>query len=100
MLNKKNEDRLQILENKLANITQGNLSIAENFLKIMNLCDEISLFNSEEPISEARMKRILIRGLKPEYIPFVTSIKDGLNNYPVRNLKICCRHKITRQVVG
>jgi len=33
------------------------------------------LLNSEEAISEARMRRIIIRGLKPEYIPFVTSIQ-------------------------
>ena len=31
--------------------------------------------NLEEDIFEARMRRIIIRGLKPEYIPFVTSIQ-------------------------
>uniref|UniRef100_M1DLP9 CCHC-type domain-containing protein n=1 Tax=Solanum tuberosum TaxID=4113 RepID=M1DLP9_SOLTU len=35
----------------------------------------MSLFNPEEAISEARMRIIVIRGLKPEYIPFVTSIQ-------------------------
>ncbi|KAH0751748.1 hypothetical protein KY285_004896 [Solanum tuberosum] len=51
LFNKKNEARLQILENGLANITQ------------------------EEAISEARMRKIVIRELKPEYIPFVMSIQ-------------------------
>ena len=40
--NKKNKARLEILENKLANTTQGNLSISKYFLKIKNLCSEIS----------------------------------------------------------
>ena len=37
LFNKKNEARLQILENELANTTQGNLSILEYLLKIKNL---------------------------------------------------------------
>ncbi|XP_010327556.1 uncharacterized protein [Solanum lycopersicum] len=75
LFNKKNEARLQILENELANTTQGNLFIVEYFLKIKNLYSEISLLNREEAILEARMRRIFIRGLKPEYIPFLTSIQ-------------------------
>ncbi|XP_016498615.1 uncharacterized protein LOC107817324 [Nicotiana tabacum] len=75
LFNKKDEARLQILENELANTTQGNLSIAEYFLKVKNLCSEFSLLNPDEAISEARIRRIIIRGLKPEYIPFVTSIQ-------------------------
>ncbi|XP_060190669.1 uncharacterized protein LOC132619940 [Lycium barbarum] len=75
LFNKKDEARLQILENELVNTIQGNLSIAEYFLKIKNLCSEISLLNPDEAISEARMRRIIIRDLKSEYIPFVTSIQ-------------------------
>jgi len=75
LFNKKDEAQLQILENELANTTQGNLSISEYFLKIKNLCSEISLLNLEEAISEARIRRIIIRGSKREYIPYVTSIQ-------------------------
>ena len=75
MFNKKNEARLQILENELANTTQGKLFMVEYFLKIKNLYSEISLLNREKAIPEARMRRIVIRGLKPEYIPFLTSIQ-------------------------
>ena len=42
LLMKKNIARLQYLENKLAMTTQGNLSIEEYFLKVKNLCVEIS----------------------------------------------------------
>lgn len=75
LFNKKDEARLQILENELANTTQGNFSVGEYFLKVKNLCSEISLLNPEEAISEARIRRCIIRGLKPEYIPYVTSIQ-------------------------
>ena len=37
--------------------------------------------NPEEAIFEARMRRIVIRGLNPEYIPFVTLIQ-GLPQQP------------------
>ena len=47
LFNKKNEAQLQIFENELANITQGKFSISEYFLKIKNLCSEISLLNLE-----------------------------------------------------
>ncbi|KAH0645408.1 hypothetical protein KY284_033292 [Solanum tuberosum] len=88
LFNKKNETRLQILENELANTTQGNLSIAEYFLKIKNLCSEISLLNPEEAIFEARMKRIIIHGLKPEYISSVTSIQGLAQQPSLKEFKI------------
>lgn len=41
LFNKKNEARLQILENELANITQNNRSIVKYLLKIKNICSNI-----------------------------------------------------------
>ena len=49
LFSKKNVARLQLLENELASTMQGNLTIAEYFLKIKNLCADLS-----EKISEAR----------------------------------------------
>lgn len=57
LFNKRKVTRLQLLENELANSTQGDLSISSFFLKIKNLCSEISTLDLEEPILEARMKR-------------------------------------------
>ncbi|XP_020080774.1 uncharacterized protein LOC109704448 [Ananas comosus] len=74
LMNKKNNARLQLLENELANTIQGDLSISQYFLKVKNLCSEISALDSDEPISEARMKRNIIRGLNKEYHAFITSI--------------------------
>ncbi|CAE5962242.1 unnamed protein product [Arabidopsis arenosa] len=75
LFNKKNEARLQLLENELANAKQGESSISEFFIKVKNLCSEINSLNPEESISDARLKRFIIRGLRPEYTPFVTSVQ-------------------------
>ncbi|XP_077212790.1 uncharacterized protein LOC143847886 [Tasmannia lanceolata] len=102
LLNKKNMARLQMLENELANTTQGSLSISQFFLKIKNLCSEISLLDPEEPISEARMKWHIIRELKREYIPYVTLIQ-GWDRQPslveFENL-LASQESLARQMAG
>lgn len=75
MFTKKNVARLQYLKNELASAKQGELSIPKFFLKIKNICLEISTLDLDEPVSEARMKEYIIRGLNKEYISFVTSIQ-------------------------
>ncbi|KAK3012509.1 hypothetical protein RJ639_007995 [Escallonia herrerae] len=75
LFTKKNTARLQLLENDLATLTQGGMSISEYFLKVKNICSEISQLDMDEPISEARLRRYLIRGLRKEYMPFVTSVQ-------------------------
>lgn len=57
LFNKKELGRLQMLENELANTEQGDLSISQFFLKIKNLCSEISLLDPNEPISEPQLRR-------------------------------------------
>ncbi|XP_070003476.1 uncharacterized protein [Nicotiana sylvestris] len=102
LFNKKDEARLQILENELANTTQGNLSIAEYFLKVKNLCSEISLLNPDEAISEARIRRIIIRGLKPEYIPFVTSIQGWVQQQSLEEFEnlLSSQELLAKQMAG
>ena len=45
--------RLQYLENEFAIVTQGNALISEYFLKVKNLCAEISELDTEESIRDA-----------------------------------------------
>ena len=59
----------------MTSVVQGGFSISQYFLKVKNLCSEISLLEPEEAISEARMKHYIIRGLRKEYVPFVMSIQ-------------------------
>ncbi|KAK3034469.1 hypothetical protein RJ639_033325 [Escallonia herrerae] len=66
LFTKKNTTRLQLLENDLETLTQGNM---------------------DEPISEARLRRYLIRGLRKEYMPFVTSVQGGAVQPSVEELE-------------
>ncbi|KAH7843402.1 hypothetical protein Vadar_016136 [Vaccinium darrowii] len=75
LFTKKHTATLQMLENELANTTQGNMTVAQYFQKIKSICSEISEIDKEEPISEARLRRYLIRGIRKEYMPFLTSIQ-------------------------
>ena len=78
---------MQFLENELTVVTQGNFSIEEYFLKVKNLCSEISELNVEEPVSDARLRRYLIRGLRKEFMSFVSSIQGWVNQPTVIELE-------------
>ncbi|XP_059281162.1 uncharacterized protein LOC132034831 [Lycium ferocissimum] len=75
LFGKNNTARLQLLENELAMLSLGGMSISGYFLRVKSICAEISELDPEEKIGEARLRRFLIRGLKKEYNPFVTSIQ-------------------------
>ncbi|XXG86593.1 hypothetical protein AAC387_Pa11g1455 [Persea americana] len=87
LFSKKNTARLQFLENELAMTTQGGMSISEFFLRIKNICTEISELDPDEKISEARVRRFIIRGLNKEYTPFVTAIQGWASQPSVEELE-------------
>ncbi|KAJ4980253.1 hypothetical protein NE237_031090 [Protea cynaroides] len=62
-----------MLENGIGSINQGNLTISNYFMKVKMICQEISQLDEESKISEARQRRIIIRGLKQEYSSFITA---------------------------
>ncbi|KAL4194763.1 hypothetical protein AMTRI_Chr05g70110 [Amborella trichopoda] len=64
-LSKTNDARLQFLESELGSY----------FTKVKSLCHEISKLDLESRISETKMRRIIIRGLRHEYNGFKTTIK-------------------------
>ncbi|KAG6385352.1 hypothetical protein SASPL_154185 [Salvia splendens] len=76
---KKNTARLQLLENELAMLTQGD---------------------TNEKISEARLRRYLISGLRKEYGPFVTSIQGWSNQPSVEELEnlLCNQETLAKQI--
>ena len=75
LFSKTNDARLQMLENELMTTTQEGMTISQYFKKIKDLCQEISLLDPESKINEPRMRRIIIRGLKPEYNGFIMAIR-------------------------
>jgi hypothetical protein len=74
LFSKKNEARLQLLDKELVGISQGTLSINKYFIKVKNICREISQFDPEEKVSEDRMRRIIVNGLRSEYSGFMATV--------------------------
>ncbi|KAL0374947.1 UNVERIFIED_CONTAM: hypothetical protein Sradi_3410400 [Sesamum radiatum] len=72
---KKNDTKLQLIESELLSVAQRDLTVAQYFHKVKSLCREISELDPEAPIGEARMKRIIIHGLKPEFRSFVVAVQ-------------------------
>ncbi|KAG6471607.1 hypothetical protein ZIOFF_069051 [Zingiber officinale] len=75
LFSKKNDARLQLLENELLAIGQRDKTIAQYFHKVKSICREISELDPETPIGQTRIKRIIIHGLKLEYRGFVAAIQ-------------------------
>ena len=75
LFSKKNEARLQLLEKELSGISQDTLTIGQYFTKVKSICREISELAPDEKVGEARMRRIIINGLRPEYHGFIAAIR-------------------------
>jgi hypothetical protein len=75
LFSKKNNVRLQLLENELMSIAQRNMTITQYFTKVKSLCREISELDPVSNISESRIRRIIIHGLRPEYRSFIVAIQ-------------------------
>nr|KAJ0189210.1 hypothetical protein LSAT_V11C800391990 [Lactuca sativa] len=57
LFSKKNDTRLQILENELLSILKRDMTIAQYFHKVKLICWEITELDPQSIITEARMKR-------------------------------------------
>ncbi|KAL0367866.1 UNVERIFIED_CONTAM: Retrovirus-related Pol polyprotein from transposon TNT 1-94 [Sesamum radiatum] len=75
LFSKKNDKKLQLIESELLSVAQRDLTVAQYFHKVKSLCREISELDPEAPIDEARMKRIIIHGLKLEFRSFIASVQ-------------------------
>ncbi|XP_071729425.1 uncharacterized protein [Rutidosis leptorrhynchoides] len=75
LFSKKNDNRLQFLESELLSVTQKEMTIAQYFYKVKLVCREISELDPDARIGEARMKCIIIHGLKSEFRSFVAAVQ-------------------------
>ena len=75
LFSKKNDTQLQMLENKLILIQQNKLMVNQYFTKVKTLYMKITKLDPENPIMETRMRRIIVRGLKPSLNGLVTAIR-------------------------
>jgi len=74
LFSKKNDARLQLLENELVSSNQRDLTIAQYFHRVKKICREISDLDPTAPIGETKVKQIIIHGLRPEFRGFVTAV--------------------------
>ena len=88
LFSKKNDTRLQLLENELLSMAQRDMTIAQYFHKVKAICREISGLDPIAPIGETRIKRIIIHGLRSEYRSLLL-YRDGRHNHRLLSLKIC-----------
>ncbi|KAL0352257.1 UNVERIFIED_CONTAM: hypothetical protein Scaly_1614400 [Sesamum calycinum] len=75
LFSKKNDTKLQLIESELLSAAQRDLTVAQYVHKVKSLCREISELDPEAFIGEARMKRIIIHGLKSEFRSFVVAVQ-------------------------
>ena len=64
-----------MLENELVSIQQNKLTVNQYFTKFKTLCEQITKLDPENPITETKMRRTIVRGLKPSLNGLVTAIR-------------------------
>ncbi|XP_076900142.1 uncharacterized protein LOC143599333 [Bidens hawaiensis] len=84
LFSKRNDAKLQLLENELLSIAQRDITIPQYFHKVKSLCREIGELDPQGAIGESRMKRIIVHGLKSEYHSFVAALQ-GWQTQPTLN---------------
>ena len=99
---KKNDMRLQLLENELMSVTQRDMTINQYFTKVKSLCLEISELDATSKIGDDRMRRIIIHGLKPEYRSFITAIQGWPVQPSLEDLEnlLANQETLVKQVAG
>ncbi|XP_074300439.1 uncharacterized protein LOC141631702 [Silene latifolia] len=75
LFSKKNDSQLQLLENELMSVRQNTMSVNELFTKVKTLCEQITKLDPENPITDTRMRRIIIFGLRPGFSTLVAAIR-------------------------
>ncbi|KAJ4748220.1 Zinc-binding dehydrogenase family protein [Rhynchospora pubera] len=102
LFSKKNTSRLQLLERELMNISQGNMTVSEYFLKVKNLCREIEQLDANAKIGEDRMRRIIINGMRPEFGAFVTAIQGWQTQPSLLDLEslLASQEALVKQLAG
>ncbi|XP_047331740.1 cucumisin-like [Impatiens glandulifera] len=87
LFNKKNDACFQMLENELAAAMQIGF-VSEFFLKLKNICLEISLLNPDEKILEARTKRHIVKGFRPDIHHSSHRFKCGKTGHFKRDCRV------------
>ena len=76
--------------------------INEYFTKVKSLCREISELDPDSKLSDQRMKRIIIHGIRPEYRGFIAAIQDQPTQPSLIQLEnlLADKEALAKQMVG
>ncbi|XP_076941063.1 uncharacterized protein LOC143610472 [Bidens hawaiensis] len=74
LFSKRNDTKFQLLENELLSVSQKEMSIPQYFHQVKTFSIEIGDLDPQARIRDARMKRIIIHGLRPEFRTFVAAV--------------------------
>ena len=74
VFSKKNNTRLQLLENEPLSISRRKMTIDKYFNKVKSSCHEKFELDLTAAISESRMKRIIVYDLRPKFTSFVITL--------------------------
>lgn len=72
---KKNDMRLQLLENELMTTSKREFSINQYFTKVKSLCREMYELDPYAKINEQRIRTIIAHGRRPEYRGFMAAVQ-------------------------
>ncbi|KAJ9190161.1 hypothetical protein P3X46_001389 [Hevea brasiliensis] len=87
LFTRKNDAKLQQLENELLSISQQDMNVSQYFTKIKSLCQEISKLDIQNQITETSMRRIVIHGLHPEFNTLVAATHGWAKEPNLNELK-------------
>jgi hypothetical protein len=60
LFTRKNDAKLQLLENGLMSLREGDMAVSQYFTKVKSICNEIAKLDPQNAISETRMRTIII----------------------------------------
>ena len=102
LFSKKNDVRLQLLENELMSVAQRDMTITQYFIKVKSLYRKISELDPTSNIFDSRMRRIIIHGLRPKYRSFVAAIQGWLIQPSLVELEnlLVDQEALVKQMVG
>ncbi|KAG5586580.1 hypothetical protein H5410_047014 [Solanum commersonii] len=90
---KKNDARLQRLENELLLMSKRNMTISQYFSKVKSLSDEISKVDTKNAITETRMRIIIVHCLRPEYKGIIIATRGWAIEPTLSELENCWQIK-------
>ena len=90
---KKDDVWLQLLLNELISMAQRDMTVTQYFTKVKSLCHKISELDPASNISNSRMRRIIIHGLRLEHRSFVLAVQG----WPVQPSLVELENLLTNQ---